>query len=611
MRWFRSRSPFWWSVFAGIAGVVLLTVLVVVGISSTTVRAERRAEVEQALVTEVALFARVVEHVGRLDPDELQTLCEELIEDQPGLRLTVIAADGTVLADTHADAARLDDQGDRPELTEPGVVERYSRTMRRIMFYHARPVEVGGRPAGWARGAIARDDVAATVSSAWLPLLVGGGIALVVGLLAAGVFARSITLPLRIITRRIGLVGRGEGTVGIDVQRDDEVGELARAVEVMAGKLQERFESLEASRRELEAIVGGIDEGLVAVDHEERVVVMNRAAHALLEARDEKPVGRRVWEVVPVPEVIASVTTCLENRQKVHSSITIPGTESDRVLQVHASPLGDDYGGTWGCVLVVVDLSEQKRLERVRKDFVANASHELKTPLTAIRGYVEALLDGETMSEERRRSFLTKVWNNTRRLEDVVREMIHLARLENETGSLQLVPTEVTALVDDCVARASENAEAKGVELRLDRECGPSEVMADAKALSVALMNLLDNAIKFSPAGGLVEVHVWTESRELWIEVRDRGPGIPVHEIDRIFERFYRVEKGRSRDVGGTGLGLAIVRHIVQAHQGEVAVESTPGFGSAFRVRLRLTSDEPGPRSEPMPASGSRRRPDS
>jgi two-component system phosphate regulon sensor histidine kinase PhoR len=359
----------------------------------------------------------------------------------------------------------------------------------------------------------------------------------------------------------------------------------------MAQQLDARFDRIVRDQSEILAVLSSMVEGVLAIDQEQRIVLLNAAAASMLSVSASAARGRPVWEVTRIPEITDLLDRCLRTQQLAAGEVLLAGESHDRVLRLTAAPLADE-GGPWGCVLVLHDLTEVRRLEQVRRDFVTNVSHELKTPLTAMRGFVEAVIDDPAMDPATRLRFLVRARENTDRIVAIVGDLLSLARIEAEDGALHPELLDLREVAAGCHAEAGSAAALREISLQLGLPGEPLPVWGDAAALATAIGNLLDNAIKYTPRGGRVRMHAGSEGAEAFLEVADNGQGIPAHETDRIFERFYRVDRNRSRELGGTGLGLSIVKHVVLAHRGRVSVQSTVGKGSTFRIVLPLHGGE-------------------
>ncbi len=346
--------------------------------------------------------------------------------------------------------------------------------------------------------------------------------------------------------------------------------------------MQASVAALEAERDKLKGILEGMAEGVVATDRDERILHLNPKAARLL-GTTGAVASHPIWEATRLREVSEALSQAMASGERVAASIVQPGAP-DRTLDLRASPLFAD-GETVGAVLVIEDVTQLRRLETMRQDFVANVSHELKTPITAIRGMVETLIDDPEAPVGVQRRFLEKVLRQAERMSSLVADLLSLARLESGR-ELECAPIDLRGPIQASVRALQPALEARRVELEVALPEAPVVVLGEEEALRQAVTNLLDNAIKYSAPGRKVRVGLRFTPSQVAIEVEDQGIGIEAHHRERIFERFYRVDKARSRELGGTGLGLAIVKHIAHALGGEVSVDSIPGSGSTFRIHL-------------------------
>jgi len=356
--------------------------------------------------------------------------------------------------------------------------------------------------------------------------------------------------------------------------------------------------AISADRQKLTAILSSMVEGVVAVDRDERIVHVNQVAGRLLDAVPEDAAGRPIWEVTRLREVLEILGETLRSESVEHRPVRLPGT-TDRFLELHASPLRSGAGALAGAVLVFHDVTRLRRLETVRRDFIGNVSHELKTPVTAIRGLVETLVDDPEIEPAVRDRFIGKIARQAERMSNLVSDLLSLSRLESQDQPLDQAALDVRDVLAESARALAPASEARRVTVRRAWPAEPLTVDGDEEALRQAVTNLLSNAVKYSPAGGEVTLAASRDAGDVVIAVTDRGPGIEPRHHERLFERFYRVDAARSRELGGTGLGLAIVKHTALALGGDVAVDSAPGAGSTFSIRLPASRGEP----EEVPAS--------
>ncbi|QDU19248.1 sensor histidine kinase [Urbifossiella limnaea] len=419
------------------------------------------------------------------------------------------------------------------------------------------------------------DDVAVT-----------GALVVLLAAVPAWVMARRFARPLGELTAGARRLAEGDLGHVIRVSGGREHAGVAAALNTMSGRVADTFDQLAHDREQLRAILSGMVEGVVAIDPDQRVGFANERAGVLLEFDPAAAVGRRLWEVVRQRGFQEIVDQGLAAADEHRAELDWKGPVG-RSLTVYVSRLPAPAAA--GAVVVVHDTTELRRLERLRQEFVANVSHELKTPLAVIGSTVEALQDGAADDAETRDVFLARVADEAARLMALITDLLSLARIESAGQVLAAVPVRLDRAIAECLERLSARAEEKSLTLvEKPPADGPAgvEALADAGALRQVLDNLVDNAIKYTPDGGRITVRWSAAGGQAWFEVEDTGIGIGPADLPRVFERFYRADKARSRDAGGTGLGLAIVKHLVQAMRGTVRAASRPGKGTTFRVAL-------------------------
>jgi two-component system phosphate regulon sensor histidine kinase PhoR len=415
--------------------------------------------------------------------------------------------------------------------------------------------------------------------------------AAIVCLVVSGRIAR----PIEEMKRGVERLAAGELDHRLYVPASAEIGSLAVVINEMAAQLEDRIRLITAQRNEQEAVFLSMVEGVLAVDMGERVLRMNQAAGALLGASPAEAQGKMIQEVVRNPELQKFVAQTLASGKTPTESEILLREEGERWLQAHGAVLHDASGRQMGAVVVLNDMTRIRRLENFRRDFVANVSHELRTPITAIKGFVETLLDGAMREPESAEKFLGIIARQADRLNAIINDLLLLSKLEQqgERGTVMTETASIRAVLDAAIELCAFKADRKNIPIRVRCE-ETLRAKVNVPLLEQALVNLVDNAVKYSEPGKPVTVEAALRNGSLVIQVRDEGPGIEREHLPRIFERFYRVDKGRSRDMGGTGLGLSIVKHIAQAHGGSVAVQSEPGKGSLFTITLPARPPENG-----------------
>jgi two-component system phosphate regulon sensor histidine kinase PhoR len=504
----------------------------------------------------------------------------------------VIAADGTVLGESDkppGEQPAIENHLHRPEVQEAirtgvGTATRRSQTAHAELLYVAVPVLEGDRLQGVVRVAMPLDQVAQTIARVRRTVALAS---LVVGLLAVPVvfwMARRTTLPILAMRGVAGRVAAGDFSPHAPVRASGELGELAAALEAMSAQLEARLRDLAGEKAELTAILSSMTEGVLVLDADNKIRLVNDALRQQLQL-NEDVIGRTVLEAfrnVALQEFLIEAGR-QEPLQTRELAFVIP---ADRVFEVTAARLRGGDGSAAGVVVVFHDITRIQKLEAIRKDFVANVSHELRTPLSILKGYIETLLDEEPPDAATARQFLQTIQKNSRRLEALIDDLLTISALESQQAKLLAQPVSLTATAQSVTEELAKQARAKSISVAMDIPAQFPPARGDAQRLHQVFSNLLDNAIKYTQPGGRVVVSARHTDGEVEVCVADNGPGIAPEHLPRIFERFYRADKARSRELGGTGLGLSIVKHIVQAHGGRVWAESEPGKGSAFYFTL-------------------------
>ncbi len=505
-------------------------------------------------------------------------------------RITLVDADGVVLVDTQSEPSQMENHLSRTEMQvalrdEIGTAERESATMGIRMMYVARRVDRNGQAVGFVRTALPLTEVDSFVARQTAPL-----VSVVVGISLAGLIASYLVVS-RILRPgaelQVAATSIAEGkTASIPTfNRKDELSRLASAFSRMSKQLDKRLRQMQQRASELSAVLGGMAEGIIAIDERGRILFVNDTAVSLFNLPDDDLRQRPLWEVLRHPSVQKVVEQATREKKKQQIEFeTIDGPP--RQIELNVTPMPGDPGQ--GYVLGFRDVSELRRLERLRSEFVANVSHELKTPLASILACAETLRGGAIHDPEIGMEFAQSIERQGERLQQLILDLLSLARIEAGEEPLELLPQPAAEAAKECMTHHAHTAEAKNITILLEPIDPQLSVLADAEGLRQILDNLVDNGIKYSRAGGSVTIR-WKRAaadRFAVLEVEDTGIGISQADQARIFERFYRADKARSREMGGTGLGLSIVKHLSQAFGGSVAVRSEIGKGSVFSVTL-------------------------
>jgi len=585
------RSRFFWKLYASYAALVVLGLIVVGVLTSRWVASDTVRETQRSLEVRARLLQDLATTALRDGADSVLRRHVVALGDETGTRITVIRADGVVVLDSDEDPVTMDDHGSRPEVLEAkdrgiGTATRFSRTIVANLMYVALAVPDTGATLGYVRTSVSLSAVRERMSALRDRLVLGGAFGALVAL-AIGLFvAQRVTRPLASMTAVAEAFSRGQYGQRVAQASNDELGVLASGFNRMAGQLEERMQTITEDRSKLLTILGGMVEGVVAVDSEQRVVHLNSAAGRILGVSPEASVGKPIWEITRIRQVGEAIEEALHQAHEVTVELDHETAAGERVVELQGAPLQNGHGGLVGAVLVLHDVTELRRLETVRQDFVANVSHELKTPITAIRGLIDTIVDDRAMPEETKTQFLLKIQNQSLRLSRLVTDLLTVARLESGAGLLETEPLDVASLVRRSAANFRTDADSNGIALSVEVPPEPVMVEGDGEALELMINNLLDNALKYTPGNGHVWARVSVDGDRAIIAVEDTGIGIAREHHDRVFERFYRVDKARSRELGGTGLGLSIVKHVCKAHGATIALASAPASGSTFTVNM-------------------------
>ena len=524
------------------------------------------------------------------DTTQVNLLCKEL-GLKTATRITVILPTGEVIGDSDEEPAHMEYHANRPEIAqalrkETGISVRYSNTLQRTMMYVAIPLTLDNEVIGVVRTSVPVTTIDEALGTISTKFIVGGLVVAALAALSSLWVSRRISHPLERMKAGADRFAGGDLNYRLEVPNSEEIGRLAEAMNEMAVRLDERMRTVVSQRNEREAILASMTEGVLAIDNNERVMNLNQTAARLFDLSLEDAKGRGIQEVVRNTKLQTLIAQTLIEQQPVEGNIALMGRE-ERHLQARGSILKDDRGMSVGTLVVLNDVTQMRKLENLRRDFVANVSHELKTPITSIKGFVETLLDGALKDPQDAVRFLTKVARQTDRLNQIVEDLIDLSRIEKHTeqDEIRLEESRLKEALEAAVQACEVQASAKAIEIHLSCD-DDLKANINLTLLEQAVINLIDNAIKYSKADQPIEVAAVEEESEIRIFVRDHGSGISQEHLPRLFERFYRIDRARSRDVGGTGLGLAIVKHIALAHGGRVGVESTVGQGSTFTIYL-------------------------
>ncbi len=580
-----------WRIYLSFFASALFAFGVITWYSIFSLRQFHQEQVGEDLFVRARIIAKeIAEYPADAGSEKIDRLCRDL-GGLTRMRITVVALDGRVLGDSEENPAAMDNHKNRPEISaairgETGKSVRFSDTTRRTMMYLAVPARRDGKMIAVVRASLPLSVIDWALQTVYKHILLGGLIIAVLFAVVALLILRQITRPLEDMRQVAERLARGELEARVPESDYEETRALARALNQMAVQLGERLRIITEQRNEQEAVFNSMVEGVLAVDKDEMIINFNPAAARLLGLKDANARGHSMQEIVRNPDLQKFITGTLAQSGVLDGEITIYGGE-DIFLQLHGTVLTDAAGMNIGALVVLNDVSRLKRLETVRRDFVANVSHELKTPVTALKGCAETLADLSSVTDQERKKFIAMMARHVERLEAIVNDLLSLSKIEFDAGRGR-IQLEISPLGD--VLRRAAGAfteQAAHRKMTLNIEC-PEGLAAslNAELLEQAVGNLVDNALKYGGEGTRVTVGAKLSGNDVEINVSDQGPGIEKRHLDRIFERFYRVDQARSRTMGGTGLGLAIVKHIALAHRGTVGVASVVGQGSVFTIRF-------------------------
>jgi len=585
------RRKLLWHLYPSYLIITLLSLVVIAWTATAAVKALYVKHTIADLSDRAAIIAKLLEEkFSEEHGAEIDAFCKE-IGSKSATHITIVLPSGVVIGDSERDPAQLDNFAIRPEIKEAlagntGISERYSFTATVKKHFVALPVKKDGRLVGIVRTAVPVTEIVRALRPFYvrllLEVLVIAGVAALLGFYVSHRITRTIA-HLRRGAMRFAAGGLEHR---LDVPRSDELAALAEAMNSMAAKLHETISAITSQRNELEAVLSGMVEAVLVIDSEERIVRVNRAAENLFGISMSKVAGRSLREAIRNRELHAFVEKTFAGSELVEGDIVSVG-EPDSFLQAHGVTLRDAEGKAIGALIVFNDVTRLKTLENIRRDFVTNVSHELRTPITTVKGFLETLKDGAIDDTENSRRFLDIIIKHTDRLDMIIEDLLSLSRIERDTdkGEIHLEEAPIEPVLEAVQKTCMKKAYEKNIALQF-RSTEGLTAKINPTLLEQALVNLVDNALKFSDPGQTVNVEAEKNAEEIVIKVVDKGCGIPGDHLTRIFERFYRVDKARSREEGGTGLGLAIVKHIVNAHRGRIEVKSSPGEGSTFAIHL-------------------------
>ncbi len=585
---FKVQKNIFWSIFPTFsllfAVVLSLVTLFTLIYSKNFYLGEKRSDLQK-------INYLIAGNIENFDEVNFQAYLESA--NQAGLRITLIQSDGVVVLDSDENSETMDNHSDRPEIMEArdfgiGSGIRYSNTLKTNMMYSAVKKKMGDS-VGFIRVAIPLMSLEKILWNQQFPVIAISGFGLAMVFLLCFIISRNISQPISNLKNYAEVIAKGNFLSKIPRTGASEVQDLASSFESMSLSLKKRIETIEKQQGQLDAIFSSMKEGVIALDNYLNLLACNPAASNLFNMNINSHEGKPIYSFVRNSNLMSFIENLKRPGMDVPDELSISLLDKGLEIQVRGAPLLNKKKDLMGIILVFNDITRIKKLEKMREEFVANVSHELKTPITSIKGAAETLIDGAIENPKISQRFLDMIISNSERLSLIIEDILKLSRLENELNFDVLEKEEIPVdkLLDGAVKSCQNMASASDIEIKVNLDYN-AKVLGNKTLLEQALINLISNAIKYSNSKTVVRVEGSLTDSKVQIDVIDEGPGIEKSHIARIFERFYRVDKARSRKMGGTGLGLSIVKHICQLHRGEASVNSEVGKGSRFRISLPI-----------------------
>jgi two-component system phosphate regulon sensor histidine kinase PhoR len=584
------HSPIFLKLYAGFSVVILLSILIVGLMVQRQIEQASLKDISNNLTSQAFILQQSFVNIGEQTQTQIQHTVEQighLIET----RVTLLTKDGVVIADSEFSFEQMDNHLYRPEImaataSEIGQSRRYSETLQKPMLYVAISAMANNSKLGYIRTALSTERIDEEINYLRRVIIIAASLTALIALFIGYWLAMSFARPLKQMTIIAHNYAHGRYQMRIPSQRRDEIGDLARSLNQMADISAKRFNIIKTERDQLSAILKSMNEGVITVTSLGLITHVNAAACRMLRTSGERCLGQSLKDIDGSNNLYQAFIQCQQQQSSVERSIQLDGYTFPRHYRLHVTLLKQSYQAD--AILVLQDTTDVQRIDKMRADFVANASHELKTPITAIRGFAETLIEDESIEANVRQRFIRKIHGQSIRLSDLVSDLLALSRLESNDEAFN-TQIDLQQVVQRVCANLQAVAQSHDVVLELEANNGQVMLLGDDNALGQMATNLIDNAIKYTAAKGNVTVALEVKADHALLIVKDDGLGIDEANQERIFERFYRVDKARSQSLGGTGLGLAIVKHIVQSHKGSLQLKSKLNQGSTFTVKIPIS----------------------
>ena len=584
-------------IFFNIVVVLLLGVFISGVLSARIVKRNLLSGTEKNLTTEAGLIRELLGESLINNSSNIDIYVNK-IKQITDSRITIVDAMGNVIIDTDREYTEMENHAGRPEIAaalkgEAGSSIRYSSTLKVDFIYVAQPILKGNSIIGAVRMSKPLYEIKNLLNNLYINIL----IAVLTGIIASSLLgykmAMNITKPVKEITYTASRISKGQFDRRINLKDRDEIGILADSINDMAAKLNETITSLQDKNIKLESIMSSMINGIIAVDNSEEILFINPVAESLLGITDREVTGKHILQVVRNNSIDNYLKKILMNKEFFSTEVNFDDS-NEKILKLYANPIKQNGANDIeGIIITIQDVTELRKLERIRTEFIANVSHELKTPLTSIKGFAETLKSFDFDDRQDAIRFLNIIEDEAERLYRLINDILSLSELEQRKTKALRDKIDIEKAVEEVLSVLKSQSDKKNIRLSVKIREGLDSLSGDGDKFKQMLINLIDNAVKYTPENGKVSIEAYKQSHDadldkLIIKVKDNGIGIPKQHIPRLFERFYRVDKARSRSIGGTGLGLAIVKHIVILFNGEIEVTSEVGKGTEFRIILPL-----------------------
>lgn len=584
------HSPIFLRLYAGFAIVILFSILIVGLMVQRQIEQASLRDISSNLSSQAFILQQSFANIDNQTQGQIQQTVEQ-IGRRIDTRITLLTKAGVVIADSEFSPEEMDNHRYRPEIIAAnkstiGQSQRYSRTLQKPMLYVAVSAMASNSNLGYIRTALSTERIDEEINYLRRVIITAASLTGLIALFIGYWLAMSFAKPLRQMTLIAKNYAHGRYQLRIPSHRRDEIGDLARSLNQMADISAQRFDIIKTERDQLSTILKSMNEGVITVTSEGLITHVNAAACRMLRTSGERCLGQALKDIDGSNNLDQAFVQCHKQQASVERTIQLDGYTFARHYRLHVTLLKHSYKAD--AILVLQDITDVQRIDKMRADFVANASHELKTPITAIRGFAETLIEDETIEHGMRQRFIRKIHGQSIRLSDLVSDLLALSRLESNDTAFN-TQVDLQQIVQRVCANLQAVAQSHKIVLELEVIDGPMMLLGDDNALGQMATNLIDNAIKYTTEMGTVTVTIKAEEGMAVLTVKDNGLGIDETDQERIFERFYRVDKARSQSLGGTGLGLAIVKHIVQNHKGRLQLKSKLNHGSTFTVKIPLS----------------------